>query len=259
MAIVDDALLLASHGFRVFPLARDANKPWRCGWQQAATTAMKQIEDWFVTDRYNIGIACGEASNLTVIDIDQKHGVSGFETLLAFKRKGMLMPPSPIVVTPSGGQHLYYQYNKHVRNWCGRLGPGIDIKTEGGFVVGPGSHKDCGDYKWLRAKFGPLPEFPQWIIKKLVKPKKTIPIRPVTDNCSLSPVVLCVARQKEGARNNVLYWAAWRFVENGYTFEQAVKDLLPAGLQCGLDENSIIATIRSAYAKSGDSHRVRRA
>jgi hypothetical protein len=48
--------------------------------------------------------------------------------------------PTYAVDTPSGGCHLYYGAPEvHVRNSAGRLGPQIDVRADGGYVIGSGS------------------------------------------------------------------------------------------------------------------------
>jgi hypothetical protein len=45
------------------------------------------------------------------------------------------------VDTPSGGQHLYYAAppGREIRNSAGKIGPMIDVRGAGGYVLGPGS------------------------------------------------------------------------------------------------------------------------
>ena len=82
----------------------------------------------------NIGIRTGIESNLTVIDVDAPKG--GIESLRSIKH---LLPEKPtlVVKTPSGF-HYYYKYHPDFINGSGYL-DGIDIRTEGGYVVAPPS------------------------------------------------------------------------------------------------------------------------
>jgi hypothetical protein len=108
---------------------------------KGATTDRAQIQDWWgMWGEANIGIVTGEASGLMVVDIDPRNG--GLETV-----KGL---PAPLaqtaqVLTQGGGFHLYYQYQGKTK---GRMGDGIDIKTDGGYVVAPPSVGEHGVYIW---------------------------------------------------------------------------------------------------------------
>ncbi len=137
MATLGDALALAARGFRVFPLRENDWRPAIKGWQDAATTDEAQIRKWWGNGHaYNVGVATGKG--LLVVDIDNKKGKNGsasfaeldlpFEALDTFT-----------VNTPSGGKHVYYKLDGDSRNTAELLGPGIDTRGDGGYVVGPGS------------------------------------------------------------------------------------------------------------------------
>lgn len=131
--MVDRALWCARKGFRVFPLKPGGKTPAHKGWQQEATTDEATIQrTWNGTD-YNIGVATG--AGLVVIDIDVKNGKPGEETFASLG-----IPEDTFIVrTPSGGRHLYFQGSGDVRNSVQALGPGVDVRGAGGYVVGPGS------------------------------------------------------------------------------------------------------------------------
>lgn len=96
-----------------------------------------------------LAIRTGAASGLVVIDVDPRH--DGAATLRGLIARG-LTPPTRYVRTGSGGLHLYYCHPGHPVP-CDegrRLGPGIDVKADGGYVVAPPSrHQDTGrPYAW---------------------------------------------------------------------------------------------------------------
>lgn len=57
--------------------------------------------------------------------------------------------------SPRGGRHIYFASPELVEVLCSadRLGPGIDIRALGGYIVAPPSRTARGAYEWLR----PLP------------------------------------------------------------------------------------------------------
>ncbi|MDX3280994.1 bifunctional DNA primase/polymerase, partial [Streptomyces scabiei] len=58
------------------------------------------------------------------------------------------IPETVVVLTPSGGRHIWLTGPPDVvvPNSASRLAPGIDIRGAGGYLVGPGSRTDHGVY-----------------------------------------------------------------------------------------------------------------
>ena len=174
------ALAAADLGWCVFPCAPGAKRPaLRENWQDLATTDADRIRSWWARQPYNIGIACGQ-SGLVVIDLDVAHDgraeldgpVSGADALERLSRAhGQRFPGGTYAVdTPSGGTHLYFTAPATpVRNSAGRLGPLIDVRADGGYVVGDGSRIGGRAYA---ARGGVLPlalPLPGWIARLLTE------------------------------------------------------------------------------------------
>ncbi|MCZ6655100.1 MAG: bifunctional DNA primase/polymerase [Planctomycetota bacterium] len=131
-----------------------------------ATTEPEQIEKWW--DKWpgsNIGIATGKASGLTVLDLDPRNGAD-LDSI-----KGL--PETPRVSTGGGGAHLFFKCAE------GRvpkmIAPGYDLKSDGGYVIGPPSnHISGGQYEWvLEPELVRLADFPdRLLIKQQAKPGK---------------------------------------------------------------------------------------
>lgn len=118
----------------------------------------------------NAGIACGVASRVIVLDIDDHD-----EFPLWLKENGIYSYPPETFTVRSGGKslHLYYQYprecergvvygcrSKNTEDNKVRI---FDIKGWGGQVVAPGSiHPGGGMYSILKNM--PIIEAPQWIL-----------------------------------------------------------------------------------------------
>jgi hypothetical protein len=124
---------------RVFPLLPNSKKPAIDHWPEQATDDMTKLRRWFDGQfkDHNIGVATGKG--LIVVDCDVKDGRNGLESLELLDSLGL--PTGYRVVTPSGGLHVYLLVDEAVRNSVDRLAdfPGIDIRGDGGYVVGPGS------------------------------------------------------------------------------------------------------------------------
>jgi putative DNA primase/helicase len=166
---LEAALIYASRGWHVFPLqwiedghctCRDAE----CGspGKHPLTTLVPHghnqatIDDtiigrwWSRFPKANVGIRTGAVSKLIVLDIDSdKGGDRSFVKLQS--RIGRLTTPWR-VATGSGGMHLYLGHPDDGRSFkssVGKLGAGLDVRADGGYVVAPPSRNLKGKYAWL--------------------------------------------------------------------------------------------------------------
>jgi hypothetical protein len=133
---------LMGRGWSVIPLKPKSKIPavrWQEYQQRFAT--LEEMEAWFTTPGYNIGIVTGSISKLFVIDIDTPEAVAWAESTL---------PPCDLRVRTAKGEHRYYPYSgeRPMRNKVRVKHDGrelaIDIRAEGGYVVGPGSVHESG-------------------------------------------------------------------------------------------------------------------
>ncbi|MGN7613925.1 bifunctional DNA primase/polymerase [Magnetococcales bacterium HHB-1] len=164
---LDHALSLASMGFRVFPLEANGKRPLIDGWQRKASQDPERIRGWWVcivtgwVQDYNIGITGG-----LFVDIDQKNGVNGQQSLESLIAQHGSLPLTRRVRTPSGGEHIYFHGNEAIRSSAGKLGPGLDIRSQGGYVVAPGSSIHGQAYTWIDEQHDVAP-CPEWLINQL--------------------------------------------------------------------------------------------
>ena len=96
-------------------------------------------------------------------------------------RHGHTLPDTYSTVTPTDGEHLYYRMpdGLELRNTHGghghSLGPLIDTRAAGGFVVGAGSVRPEGAY--FVAEHGRIAELPDWLAALLTPPPPPEPRR----------------------------------------------------------------------------------
>jgi putative DNA primase/helicase len=133
-----------------------------------ATTDAAQIKAWWDGKSSNIGISTSHYATdqaLIVLDIDIKKGKRGDLSLMQLELEGFELPPTFTVLTPSGGTHLYYRTPKALRQGVDLLGSGIDVRSLGGYVIGPGSSLDDKEYVITnKTQIAPAPE---WLIQRL--------------------------------------------------------------------------------------------
>jgi hypothetical protein len=164
------ALHLAGLGWPVFPLVPDSKRPAVKDWERRASTDPERIRRCWSAGAFNIGLATGPA-RLVVIDLDTDpgNGPDGAQTFAELAAaRSVTAPPTYTVRTPSGGRHLYFTAPPGVRlrNSAGTLGPHIDTRAEGGYVVASGSTLPTGGYE-LTDDTHPA-ELPAWIIQALL-------------------------------------------------------------------------------------------
>ena len=108
-----------------------------------ATLEPPVIEGWFKEAPWNIGIVTGTKSGIIVADVDPRHG--GDESIARLEQENGPLPTTWQFLTGSGGQHLLFRHpGGMVPNSAGKLGSGLDIRGDGGYIVAPPSQHMSG-------------------------------------------------------------------------------------------------------------------
>jgi hypothetical protein len=164
----DFAILLAQNGFHIFPCDVDSKLPAIKDYPNKATTDPEQIKAWWNGHAHNIGISTthfAEDEALIVVDVDIKGKKRGDLSLLQLEIDGFELPETFTVSTPSGGRHLFYRVPKALRQGVDVLGSGLDIRSLGGYVVGPHSIIDGKEY--IISHTAQIAKAPDWLVQKL--------------------------------------------------------------------------------------------
>lgn len=272
---VDAALTYAGRGWAVFPChhptpggcscrASDCSSPAKhprvTRGLHNATTDAAQIRSWWARwPDANVAVRTGEVSGIVVVDIDPDHG--GEESLARLVSDHGALPPGRTVRTGSGGRHLYFSHpGTPVRNDAGRrLGPGIDIRGEGGYAIAPPSRHVSGARYTVASDGSLLPDFPAWLGDLLQR--RDPPWRPPapardTDwspsawaRAALDGELRRLRDATVGTRNHTLNRIAFRvgqIVGGGHLDEGAVEQaLLAQAAVIGLGEREARATLHS--------------
>jgi hypothetical protein len=258
--MLDTALAAIVNGWAVFPLRPADKRPAVDRWEERATTDLDGVCDyWQAHPDANVGIACGPARPL-VVDLDVKGDVDGIASfVLDVIPAPHELPDTYAVETVSGGLHVYFATSDgdDFHNTAGKLGPGVDTRARGGYVVAAGSQTATGTYRTV-VDVDPVP-VPAWLARRLTEPKprpETVhaPTLPNGRHPTYSGLVAAVATATEGTRNHVLHWAACRLVEHrqrGEPVADAFDQIHLAATTAGLTDTEATATIRSALRQAG--------
>lgn len=181
------ALQLAALGLRVLPIKPGHKRPPMDSWQHAATHEPDKVSAWY-TGLYRtagVGLALGPQPNgnyLFAVDIDlHDPNANGFDTLHDLEHEHGELPETWTAITGSDGGHRIFAAPPGVivRNQQAagqRLGPGIDIRGDGGqIVVAPTLHPDTGRaYAWEHGYAPwerPVATAPAWLVALVQEPE----------------------------------------------------------------------------------------
>lgn len=235
-----------------------------------ASTEPRDIEGWWRRwPSANVAVRTGAASGIVVLDVDPRHG--GERSLEALVAEHGGIPGAGLVATGGGGRHLYLAHpGPRVPNDAGRrLGPGLDIRGDGGYVLAPPSRHASGtSYEWLWQP-PDLAGAPGWLYRRMVEPAqpttRSVPSwSSAKDGGAWAAAALraestAVAATPPGSRNNRLNLAAFRLgqlVGAGYLDRQTTAaSLAGAALSAGLRQREAQRTIASGLSAGSRSPR----
>lgn len=249
-SVLQAALWYAGQGIAVFPLG-PAKRPLarcaacrpvgacpgrnecRCGVDTchgfyAATLDRAVINGWWGRQPgWQIGLRTGQVSDLVALDVDLDKG--GLDSLISLQQAGLDIRGTAAQLSGSGlSFHLLYRHpGGTVPNSAGRLGDGLDLRGDGGYVVGaPSRHPDTGSrYELL----GELTQLPVWrppsdpehtrLFATAPKPKqqrnRSLASRGTgrLTSTRVQALVDLVGSAQPGRRREMLFWAGCRLSE----------------------------------------------
>src|SRR5262249_43597073 len=239
------ALKLARRKVCVFPCADDKRPLTPNGFKDASADP-DIVHVLFTEYRHAslIGVPTGE--RFVVIDIDLQH----LDAQQWYDANRARLPLTRTHVTRSGGRHLLFKPNSKVGCSAGKLGPHVDTRGLGGYIIWWPS---CG----LEAlHLGVLAAVPDWIIEALhppqSAPQNVVPF-PIHINAhrQFGGIVRTIAAAHEGERNSICFWGACRMRElvaqNAIGRNAAIEIVVEAASRAGLPRNEARRTVLSAF------------
>lgn len=163
----EHALAYARRGIPVFRLRARTKEPFHGsrGFYDATTDPDTIRRWWTATPTANIGLPTGRASGIMVLDVDTDKG--GADSLTALEAEHGKLPATWTVKTGGDNYQLYLKApDENIRISAGKLGPGLDIRCDGGYVVAPPSIHPSGDRYTVHTR-APMVEPPSWLLALL--------------------------------------------------------------------------------------------
>jgi len=253
-------------GIPVFPCNPIDKRPLTPNGFKDATKDEAQVLAWWQQyPNAMIGAPTGPASGFWVVDLDldpvkKLDGKAELDKLIALHST---LPLTWASTTPRGGRHLFFAWdpNVDIRNSPSKIGPGIDVRGNGGYVILPPSRNATGGmYQWEPGGPSNAAPAPPWLAT-LAKAKKASAYA----KAALERECKDVAAALPGTRNHTLNTAAFslgQLIGGGALDEEEVRDrLFEAAETCRLvaDDGApaVLATIDSGITAGKKQPRTR--
>ena len=248
------ALDYAPHGWWVLPLRPRGKVPLAAhGFKDASRDPAVVVRWWQRHPTANVGVRTGRLSGISVLDVDPESG--GGESLAKIEAEHGPLPGTITQITGGGKIHLVYRHKAGLGIGAAVWGPGLDLRSEGGYVVvAPSIHPNGCRYRWLgevwRDELAEWPgclRLPERIVPPV--PSTVWQYRPTGDGGPLPGLLQVVLDGQPGERNARLNWAAWtarqHIMAGRFDSRTAVAALQMAAEQVGLPTDEALRTIAS--------------
>ena len=251
------------NGWSVFPLWPRSKEPaCKHGFKNATTNPATIRRYWLAQPEFNIGVATGLISGIWILDTD---GTIGAETLRDLEARHSPIP-STLTSLTSRGPHLWFRADRPIQSSAARVGLGLDVRGDGGYVLAPPSvHPSGRIYTWsVDCSINALAIAPEWLVA-LTRKRPTISERALATmraplqhhgspgaygKAALQYEISALASTLPGARNHALNRAAFslfQLVAGGELDEaEVINRLIEAAFANGLmsDPNDGPASVK---------------
>ena len=258
----------ASRGFAVLPVFPPNGRGCSCGDAACASPAKHPIGSlvphglsdattdpttlaaWFrERPDANLAIATGAQSNVIVIDIDPGKGGDEAWRVLCMQR-GWAVDTVECMTPRDSGRHVYFRHpGVPIPNSTGKLGSGVDVRGDGGYVLVPPSRGANGlRYEWDAAHHIEDREpavLPPWLLQLLREPTNAVG---GTDQQRIHPAS-ALAGFDEGARDDGLFRLAAKLRGADIPRDMAERLICESAAHCRppFPERDALAKVASAY------------
>jgi RecA-family ATPase len=171
--MLEHALAYLRHGRPVFPCGQDKAPLTAHGFKDASADPETVAAWWGRWPDALIGLPTGQITGTVVLDVDRREGIDGDDALAALAARLGPLPETVEALTPSGGRHLYFKHpGRPVPCSASRIGLGLDVRGDGGYVIAPPSVNGAGSWEWEASNPPALAELPAPWAALLAEPHK---------------------------------------------------------------------------------------
>jgi len=244
--MLESAEKLVSQGFSVFPIVFKNKIPLTPNGFKDASNSFEQLKKWDEKfSYYNIGIKTG--NGISVVDIDPRNG--GTESWIDILEDNEL-PDTVCAITGGGGRHYFFK--AETKCFANKLGKGIDIKGEGGYVVAsPSIHPNGNKYEWL-PNYSPddleMAELPDFLNPNKIN-KTDTDNELDTTGYQANEVPSLLEETESGSRNDTIARQAGKYIKKGLEFKEVLEICLLSNLKNKppLPESEVRKTVESIF------------
>lgn len=246
---------MLGRGWALFPCKPGTKVP---ATQHGCKDASHDPDQPWLGKAFNVGVATGQPSGIWVLDVDSDQGLE-----FVIDQGGW--PDTLCQQTPSGGYHFVFQ-DCGYGNTARKLGPDLDTRGTGGYIVVAPSFTDQGSYAWLND--GPVNHAPGWLLR-LAREAQRHPVSPAvaqpveTPNVSryvevaLDRECAALAAIPSGGRNHALNASAYSLgqlvgagvLDSATVYARLLNCCVANGLYADDGERSCRQTIASGLTK----------
>lgn len=280
------ALYHAAAGRPVFPCCPRTKRPsipksaGGNGFKDATTDPVQLRQWWAQYPEAVPGMPTGARVGVFVLDVDDKPGKVGRDSLAQLVQEFGPLPPTVETITATGGSHLFFRHPRDGRtipNSASQLGqghetwgrdgypatrfavlpsgrlrvPDLDIRGDGGYVILPGSvMADGRRYEWEGSSDPDegvkVAQAPDWLLAMVSYDPSAAPTATPSDGATVAPI-------GEGSRNDFLYRLGCSLRAKGLGEPAIIAALLAENAercQPPLPAGEVQATAKSAASKA---------
>ena len=164
-------------GMHIFP-CRGKRPVLGLKWREESTRDLATIQQW-IKQYPNCWWACDcGKTGVVVVDDDQGKNPEAINSMLSLELEYGGLPTTFLVATPNAGYHHYLK-GEAGNTTSSKLGPGIDVRGIGGYVIAPCSP----GYRVVNA--ASIADAPAWLLDKLGRPADKVETQEVPSNLIL--------------------------------------------------------------------------
>lgn len=209
----------------------------------------------------------GKKSGYMVLDLDRNHGSGEVDGVANYKKlvDGLNLTEEEkekafntfTVRTPNGGLHLYFKYKEGLKSDSNSK-LSIDLKTDGGLIVAPGSIRKMKDgtfRTYTVHKDNPVEEMPEALFNELLKYFGKV--KPEAKNNKIKTIKSTsnnhYSVKNEGERDDALFkylcsMIDYKFFKNEGNLMELAKMYNQCYINPPFDENTVIQKVKQAIS-----------